>query len=307
MRRWIFLGGGVIVLAVLGFGVWTILRPPEEASGPIETIPLEVEDEAAEPDVPAVPEEEEEEEAAEAESPDAYPEPEGAEAEVVVEGYPEPEAESVAGASPDEGYPEPVAEAIAEAEGEGEGSTTEEDAAGLQIYTISQAESEVRFELDEDLRGERLTVVGTSDQVSGQIGLDSADLASAQVGTIQVNARTFVTDNDRRNNAINNFVLNTADYEFIFFEPTAVVGLPASAEVGEPLPFQIVGNLTIRDITQEITFEVEAFLESGDKLVGSAATLIPLEDFEITIPDVPVVANVEDELELYIDFVAYAE
>ena len=65
------------------------------------------------------------------------------------------------------------------------------------------------FELDEDLRGSRITVVGMTDQVAGEVALDFANLADTQVGTIQINARTLATDNNFRNRAIQNEILQT--------------------------------------------------------------------------------------------------
>ncbi|MCA9970572.1 MAG: YceI family protein, partial [Anaerolineales bacterium] len=110
-------------------------------------------------------------------------------------------------------------------------------AGGQRVYSISPDASEVRFELDEDLRGNRITVVGTTNQVAGEIALDLSNLSAAQVGVIQINARALATDNDFRNRAIQNEILNTGSYEFITFTPTAVNGLPASAGVGEEISF----------------------------------------------------------------------
>lgn len=177
---------------------------------------------------------------------------------------------------------------------------------GVQVYTIDPAGSQVRFELDEDLRGQRITVVGTTDQVAGQLSLDLADLAQTQVGIIQINARTLLTDNNFRNRAIQNEILETNAWEFITFTPTSVDGLPAGATVGEPVTFTISGDLTIRDITMPATFSIEATAVSDTQLAGSASTVINRNDFGLRIPSVPNVANVEEEVELYIDFTANA-
>ena len=42
------------------------------------------------------------------------------------------------------------------------------------------------------------------------------------------------------------------------------------------------------------------------QLAGSATATIAREDFNLVIPSVPDVADVEEEVELYIDFVANA-
>jgi polyisoprenoid-binding protein YceI len=123
---------------------------------------------------------------------------------------------------------------------------------------------------------------------------------------LQINARTLVTDNSFRNRAINNQILDTGTYEFITFTPTAINGLPDSVNVGDTVTFTIVGDLTIRDITTEVTFDVEAAAVSDTQISGTASTLITREAYDLVIPSVPQVANVEEEVELYIDFVANA-
>ena len=172
------------------------------------------------------------------------------------------------------------------------------------IFEISQDNSQVSFELDEDLRGVRTTVLGSTDQVAGQISLDPSDLSTVQVGTIQVNARTLTTDNDFRNRAIQNEILDSGSYEYITFTPTAVTGLPDSTGLNDTVSFTIVGDLTIRDTTQQVAFEVTATLVSQTELRGTASVTISRQDFGLTIPSVPQVANVEDEVNLEIIFSA---
>lgn len=183
---------------------------------------------------------------------------------------------------------------------------TAESAGGLVVYEISSSDSEVRFELDEDLRGVRTTVVGSTDQVAGQIALDLSDLSTAQVGEIQINARTLATDNNFRNRAIQNEILDTGAYELISFVPTAVNGLPASASVGEEISFTIDGELTIRDITESVTFSVTATAVSETQIRGTATATVLRDTYGLNIPEVPNVANVENEVDLIITFVANA-
>ncbi|MCZ7670886.1 MAG: YceI family protein [Chloroflexi bacterium] len=180
------------------------------------------------------------------------------------------------------------------------------EAASSALYHISPEGSSVRFALDEDLRGERLTVVGETDQVAGQIALDLGNLAETEVGVLQINARDLATDNNFRNRAIHNEILNTGNFEFISFEPTAVNGLPDSAEIGDTVTFTIDGNLTITDKTQPVTFNASATVVSETQLTGTATAVINRTDFGLNIPRVPNVANVEEEVELTIDFTANA-
>ncbi len=172
------------------------------------------------------------------------------------------------------------------------------------IFAIAQDRSTATFELDEDLRGERITVVGTTNQVAGQLAFAASDLPSAQIGTITINARTLTTDNEFRNRAIQNRILFTDQFEFIEFEPTAIDGLPESISVGESADLTITGNLTIRDVTQEEVFDATVTYVSGSEISGFAVTIISREIYGLQIPEVQSVANVTDEVQLAIDFVA---
>ena len=172
------------------------------------------------------------------------------------------------------------------------------------IFQIVPDQSEARFQLSEVLRGQPQTVVGKTNQIAGQIAISPNDLSATQLGKIQVNARTLATDEDRRNRAIQNFILNTNSYELISFEPTSISGLSGPGALGQPYSFEIAGNLTIRDITKPVVFKATAQAESADRLVGNASTVIKRSDYNLTIPNVPFVANVGEDVTLQLDFVA---
>lgn len=258
----------VAVLALAGCG---LLQEPEAASGPIEAIPLETQSAGVvtEPTQPSA----------------AAPTTEVAPTEAT-----EPTT-----------APEPTAETAPATE-----VPAKPPAAAPIVYAIDSAASEVRFQLDEDLRGVRTTVVGVTNQVAGQLSVNLADLSQTQVGTIQINARALATDNNFRNRAIQNEILDTGSYEFITFTPTGIEGLPASAAVGETVAFTLVGDLTIRDVTLPATFNVEATVISETQLAGTATAVVNRADYGLNIPSVPNVANVEEEVELFINFTANA-
>jgi len=176
---------------------------------------------------------------------------------------------------------------------------------GITIYQISQAESQVRFSLDEILRGKPFTPVGVTNQIAGEISLDF-DQKQARVGAIQVNARTLETDSEFRDRAINNEILETDEFEFITFVPTEITGLQQEVVIGDEVQFQITGDLTIRDVTQPVTFEITATLVDESRLEGTGKSTVLRSDYGLIIPSVPSVADVSDEVILEIDFVALA-
>jgi polyisoprenoid-binding protein YceI len=180
----------------------------------------------------------------------------------------------------------------------------EDQPGNMVIFSIVQQDSEARFTLNELLRGAPTTVVGATNQVAGEIAVDFDNPTNSQAGTILVNARTLVTDNDFRNRAINNKILETQKYEFITFTPTSISGFPENPQFGDELVFQMIGDLTIRDITREVIFDASITVESETQLSGFATTIIAREDYELTIPSVPSVADVDEEVLLEIEFLA---
>ncbi len=178
------------------------------------------------------------------------------------------------------------------------------DTTTTRRFEIQPGESQARFVIDEVLQGAPKTVVGSTNQVAGQIALDPTDLDTAQVGTILINARTIVTDSEQRNRMIQNRILETGQHEYISFQPKQLVGLPDGAPAGQAVPIKIVGDLTIKGITHEVTFDATVTPASTDRLQGSAATTIRYADWGISIPQVPIVAGVADQAQLQLDFVA---
>ncbi|MEW5869582.1 MAG: YceI family protein [Chloroflexota bacterium] len=261
MKTTLIIIAAVIALALFGVAAY-VLRPPEQASAPIQATPI-----ATQAQIVPTPT-----------------------AQIETQPTLEPAATDVPTQSPN-----PTTEMT--------GSETGAYPSGTVTYQIVQAESQARFSIDEVLRGKPFTAVGATSQVAGEIAVNFDNLG-AQVGIIQVNARTLKTDNNFRDRAINNEILDTAQYEYITFEPTAVTGLPASVNANQEFSFQITGSLTIRDITKEVTFEVRLTPISADRMQGYASATVLRSDYKLTIPSVPSVADVSDQVLLEIDFVA---
>jgi len=280
----LFMALGILALAlVLGTAAYAVFRPPAEASGPIEAIPLA--------------------------QTETTPSGAGAAAEVATIAAPAATsaAETAATNPPQAG--ETAATVITPQAAEPVPADTvvaapPAESSGPIVARIVQEESEARFIIDEVLNNAPKTVVGTTDQVAGELEVDPADPSKSRVGIIQINTRGLTTDSGMRNRAIANRILQTAEYEFVTFTPKQLVGLPTQGAVGQSYSFQIVGDLAIRDVTRETTFDVTVTPVSESRLEGTATATILRADFGLTIPQVRQVASVSEEVRLEIDFVA---
>lgn len=183
--------------------------------------------------------------------------------------------------------------------------TTADDT--VRIYTIDPEQSVARFIINEVLNNNDTIVTGVTNNIGGQIALDLGNPTTAELGQILINARDIATDNQFRNRAIGNEILQTGAYEFITFTPTELIGLPATAEIGQTYSFQINGDLTITDQTRPVTFEATVTPTSATALSGMATTTILYADFGLTIPFARSVQSVEDTVVLELEFVAVGE
>ncbi|MFP4375201.1 MAG: YceI family protein [Spirochaetaceae bacterium] len=178
------------------------------------------------------------------------------------------------------------------------------------IYEVVEGRSEARFIIDEVLRGEPNTVVGRTDQIDGSVAVEF-EPAMVDIGQFVINVRTIRTDDEVRDRTIRTLILesNEDEFEFSTFEPTSVDGVPETIAVGDSLDLDVTGDLTVRDVTSEVTFEMTIDVQSEDEITGAASTRILWEDFDITIPYVggdSIVASVSDEVGLELEFTARA-
>ncbi|MCY3798294.1 MAG: YceI family protein [Chloroflexi bacterium] len=177
-------------------------------------------------------------------------------------------------------------------------------------FKIVSAESAASFTLEEDLRGVRTTVIGSTSEVGGSIIVDLANPAASSIGAIVINARTLETDNSFRNRALRSQILRSAqdEHEFIVFEPRELSNWSAdSVVVGDLLNFDVTGDLTVAGVTRSVTFAAAVALDSETQISGSADANLLHADFGLVIPDVRSVANVTDDVDLKLEFVARAD
>ncbi|GEM_PF-494140 len=216
---------------------------------------------------------------------------------------PEPEPEPTDTPQPE---PEPAAAATAAPQEEAESESAEMPGMGTTFAIVAE-ESEARFIIEEELLGQPKTVIGTTNALSGELTVDTENPAASAIGTIQIEAGTFITDNDRRNGAIRRFILQSNQYQFITFTATELMGLPDAIAVGDDVEFEVTGDLTVRDISSPVLFIVTLQVVSESELRGTASTIVVRDALELTIPQVPSVANVGEEFIIEFDFVARAQ
>ena len=178
------------------------------------------------------------------------------------------------------------------------------DAGSGEVILEISSGSEARYRVKEQLA--RLSLpndaVGVTQGVEGKLVLGPDGTVSADDSLIRVDLSTLQSDEDRRDNYVRNRTLGASQYPYTDFVPTAISGLqwplPSTGEAS----FSITGDVTIRDVTKEVTWEITAQF-SDDRITGTATTDFTFDEFDLAVPSVVVVLSVENNIRLEIDLV----
>ena len=149
-------------------------------------------------------------------------------------------------------------------------------------------------------------VIGVTTALTGTIALDPQQPAAVQMSTISVNLFALDMQNDELEEVLRSIYLQSDLFPLASFTPLHYTGLPAICTGNEELTFTITGNLVIRDILQEITFDVIARIEDG-LLRGTATTRVPMTAFGVEPPNKVGISWVEEEVRIDVKFVAAPE
>jgi polyisoprenoid-binding protein YceI len=168
-------------------------------------------------------------------------------------------------------------------------------------YAVVPKASEVRYRVREQLVGLSLPndAVGATSVVEGAIALDGQGrvLPGSRFGA---DLRTLRSDEARRDNYVRRNTLETDRYPTVTFAPTELRGLPPTLPATGTATIELVGDLTVREVTRRVTWMATATF-AGPALTVRARTEFRFGDFGLRIPRVSVVLSVEDEIRLEAD------
>ena len=177
---------------------------------------------------------------------------------------------------------------------------------GIEVFTIVPGESEVSYEVGETILNQdnRFNVaIGITPEVNGEVFVDRNNPQNSAIGPISVDISQFTSDSARRDSTIRERFLESAIFPNAVFTPLEIQGLPETYPEGDQISFQVSGDLTVRNVTRPVTFDV-LFSGEGDTMTGEATTVILLSDFEVGPISIAGILNTEDEVKLTFRFVA---
>ena len=197
-------------------------------------------------------------------------------------------------------------EAPGDTTGHGVGAVWAVATPNISAYNFVPAESQASYEVGETFINDNnrfAVAVGVTDQLDGRVFLDPSNPLAAWVAPVTIDISTLASDSNRRDDKIRTDFLQSAQYPIATFVPTQIDGLPESYTPGEALELQIHGDLTIREVSQPVTFQAVIQGEEGN-LRGEATATILMSDFGFGPISILGILETEDEVKLGFDFVA---
>jgi len=178
--------------------------------------------------------------------------------------------------------------------------------ADVRTYVIVPERSKVSYSVGEVFFNDNNRfnlAVGVTQKVNGEVFLNFAVPEQSSIGPVTVDISTFVSNSNRRDNAIRTRWLESQSYPLSTFTPKSVTGIPAQYTDGTEIELQVEGDLTVREVTQPVTFIVKAKLV-GEELTGTANTEILMSNFGFDAPDIAGMLKAEDKVVIDFEFVA---
>lgn len=142
--------------------------------------------------------------------------------------------------------------------------------------------------------------IGKTSAISGQIvGKPDGTIDSSQSKFV-VDLRTLQSDRSQRDGFLRRNTLQSDQYPNAVFVPTSQTGLPVPVPTSGQATFKLMGDLTIRNVTKQVTWDVTC-QGQGNEGTCHGSTTFPFEYFNLDQPRVPVVLSVEDHITLEFD------
>jgi polyisoprenoid-binding protein YceI len=177
-----------------------------------------------------------------------------------------------------------------------------ESADGLLHIGLIPGESEARYIMTITTLGQPPKQAACATRaVTGEIVLNPDGSVVSELSKIVVDQRTLKCAAPLRDQQAQN-LLQTAQHPLATFMITSTPG------IGLPLPegdaaFQLVGEQTVRGVTQPATYETTATFKP-DMMTGKSRTTLPMSSFGIKPPSIGPLLQVSDEMIAEVDIKA---
>jgi polyisoprenoid-binding protein YceI len=184
----------------------------------------------------------------------------------------------------------------------GGATTTVRDAGtaeGIEGTWTITAGSQAGYRVKEVLFGQDAEAVGRTTGVTGTMQISGTTVTSTAV---TVDMTTVTSDEDRRDGQFHGRIMDTATFPTAAFTLSTPIELGSVPADGEEVTHTVTGDLTLRGVTNRVTFELVA-RRNGANIEANGSIAVDFDEFQI--PDAsggPASVGRDGELELLLVF-----
>ena len=154
--------------------------------------------------------------------------------------------------------------------------------------------SQAGYRVEEVLLGQNVEAVGRTSAVTGELTVSGTEVQS---GTFSVDLTQVTSDDDRRDDAFQGRIMETATYPTATFELTEPITLAELPADGETVTATATGELTLHGTTRAVTVELTV-QRDGDAVNVSGSIPVTFADYGIANPSFgPVTTEDNGEVE----------
>jgi polyisoprenoid-binding protein YceI len=169
------------------------------------------------------------------------------------------------------------------------------DAASAENFDgdwVPTSASEFGYRVEEVLAGVNTTAVGRSNEIEGLLTIEGTTATAVDI-TVQV--ENITSDDSRRDGQFSGRIMNAAEFPTAEFRITDPIDFGRIPVGDEQITATAVGELTLRGVTNPVTFEVTA--QTADGRIGVLGSIpVVFEDYGIENPSFGVVATEDNGL-----------
>lgn len=162
-----------------------------------------------------------------------------------------------------------------------EAATGELDGEWMVTPGVDPNRTAAGYTVHEILRGADVTVVGSTDQVSGSAVIEDETLTAAEF-TVQVDG--IATDSAQRDGQFRDMVMDSANHPTATFTLTEPVDLGSLPTDGALATMPVTGMLTLRGQERPVTVDVDV-LRTGATIVASGSIPAIWSDWDVEPPN----------------------
>jgi polyisoprenoid-binding protein YceI len=166
-----------------------------------------------------------------------------------------------------------------------------EEASAAETWVVTDA-SELGYRVKEILFGVDAEGVGRTNQITGSLTIDGTTLVSAE---FVVDVASIESDDSRRDSQFRGRIMSTDEFPEATFVLSEPIELGTEPVDGATVETEATGDLTLRGVTNEVTFELTGRVENGR--IGVLGEIpVVFEEYGIANPSIGGITTEDDGL-----------